>query len=69
MKCGISVKALVARTKAGQTPDQILVSYPFLTRGEIYAALAYYEMNRDEIDGALTEDERLCDENTRDSSA
>jgi len=44
-----------------QTPDKIIESFPQLTRADIYAALAYYFDNREEI-AALFEQSRLADE-------
>jgi hypothetical protein len=46
------VRDIVAmRDLHGHTPEQIAeVDYPHLTLGQVYAALAYYEDHRDEID-------------------
>ena len=44
-----------------QTPDEILNSFPQLTRADIHAALAYYFDNREEI-AALFEEDRKWDE-------
>lgn len=44
---------VLARDAAGRTPEEIAGSvYPSLTLGEVYAALAYYEDHREEIDRA-----------------
>ena len=49
-------------SQAGQSPDEILAHYPHLTLADVYAALAYYYDNREEIDRQAGEDERLADE-------
>jgi uncharacterized protein (DUF433 family) len=37
----------------GLTPEEIADQYPHLNLAKIYAALAYYHANRDEIDREL----------------
>ena len=44
-----------------QSPDEIIASFPQLTRAEIHAALAYFFDNREEI-AALFEESRRMDE-------
>jgi uncharacterized protein (DUF433 family) len=60
----IRVRDIVAaRDRGGLTAEEIAHSvYPGLTRAQVYAALAYYEDHRDEIDRAATEEKRLADE-------
>lgn len=42
---------VAARDLGGYTPEEIAASvYPSLTLAQVYAALAYYEDHRDEID-------------------
>jgi uncharacterized protein (DUF433 family) len=42
---------VAARDQGGYTPEEIAASvYPGLTLAQVYAALAYYEDHRDEID-------------------
>ncbi|HQU44241.1 MAG TPA: DUF433 domain-containing protein [Pirellulales bacterium] len=59
----IRVRDIVAaRDRGGFTPEEIATSaYPGITRAQVYAALAYYEDHRDEIDLAAIEEERLAD--------
>lgn len=59
----IRVRDIVAaRDRGGFTPEEIVVSvYPGITRAQVYAALAYYEDHRDEIDLAAAEEERSAD--------
>ncbi|HYG75246.1 MAG TPA: DUF433 domain-containing protein [Planctomycetota bacterium] len=55
---GTSVKCVASWYKMGKTPEEILVKYEHLTLAQIYAALAYYHANRDEIEAAIENDER-----------
>lgn len=55
---GMSVKCIAGWYKMGLMPEQILVKYPHVSLAQIYAALAYYHANRDEIESAMAEDER-----------
>jgi uncharacterized protein (DUF433 family) len=43
--------------KKGQTPGQILESYPDLSLGQVHAALAYYYDHVDEIEAELARDD------------
>ena len=52
--------------KLGESIDQILEQYPQLTRGDIYAALAYYWDHQDEIEQRIADDEALAAEMMRD---
>lgn len=60
----IRVRDIVAaRDHGGFTPEQIASAvYPGLTKAQVYAALAYYEDHRDEIDRAATVEEQLAAE-------
>jgi prevent-host-death family protein len=49
----ISVRHIVACSRAGQTVDEILDGLPHLTPAQVYAALAYYHDHRDEIDALI----------------
>ena len=45
---------MAARDLGGMTPEEIAsTAYPSLTLAQVYAALAYYEDHRAEIDGAF----------------
>ena len=39
--------------RQGQTAEDIAQTYPHLSFGQIYAALAYYHANREEIEAEL----------------
>jgi uncharacterized protein (DUF433 family) len=53
----------------GLTPEEIAVQYPHINLAQIYAALAYYHANRDEIDRGLETETaeflRLAGESTK----
>ena len=52
---GMSVHRVAALFRDGETPDEIHKSYA-VPLSHVYAAIAYYHANRDEIDGYLRED-------------
>lgn len=64
----IRVRDIVAaRDVAGLTPEEIsTVVYPDLTLAQIYAALAYYEDHRAEIDGASQSEAQRVEQFLRD---
>ena len=55
----IRVSNVVLWTEQGQSPDEIVASYPQLTLGDVHAALAYYFDNREEMDKLIAADEAL----------
>lgn len=58
---GVSVHSIVIRYKRGLTPEEIADQFGHLTLAQVYAALAYYHANREEIETDLAEDEKLHD--------
>jgi uncharacterized protein (DUF433 family) len=58
----IRVKNIVVLLKGGQTPEQMLVEYPSLTKAQVREALTYYYDNAEEIEAALEEDEHSFDQ-------
>ena len=51
-----------ARDRGGMTPEEIASTvYPSLTLSQVYAALAYYEDHRGEIDQAFENEARLVE--------
>jgi uncharacterized protein (DUF433 family) len=60
----IRVRDIVAaRDLGGLTPEEIAASvYPDLTLAEVYAALAYYEDHRDEIDAEFAGESRFVED-------
>lgn len=68
----ITVHRIATLYRQGQTAEGITQTYPHLSLGQVYAALAYYHANRDEIEAELnaadTEYDELSGEQaTRDS--
>src|SRR5256885_9054196 len=54
---GLTVSRITAWYKMGMTPEEIALEYPHLTLAHVHAALAYYHVNRDEIEADLAKDE------------
>jgi uncharacterized protein (DUF433 family) len=48
---------VVLHEKRGMTPEQIAAQYPSITLADVYAALAYYFDNREEIEADFRKDE------------
>lgn len=46
----------------GQSPDQIITTFPHLTLADVYAALAYFWDHRDEILDQMRQDEALIEQ-------
>jgi len=55
----IRVQDIVLWTEQGQSPDQIVASFPQLSLADVYAALAYYHDHREDIDGQIREDDQF----------
>jgi len=49
----ITVNQIVVWYKQGYGPEEIADQYPQLTLAQVYAALAYYHANREEIEADL----------------
>ena len=58
----ITVGRIATLYKQGQSAEDISQTYQHLKLGQIYAALAYYHANREEIDSILAADDALYDE-------
>jgi type III restriction enzyme len=50
----IGVHDVVAMTKTGATVDEVVGSFPRLTRAQVYECLAYYEDHQPELDPLIT---------------
>lgn len=50
----ITVDRIPMLYKQGLRAEEIAETYPHLTLGKIYAALAYFHANRDEVEANLT---------------
>jgi uncharacterized protein (DUF433 family) len=55
----ISIRQIGVHYTAGETPEQILDSYPHLDLARIHAGIAYYLVNRERIDAEIAEEEAL----------
>ena len=49
----MSVQSIAIDYKAGMTPEKIAEEFPHLTLAQIYAGLAYYHANKDEIEADI----------------
>ena len=58
----ITVHRIATLYKQGQSPEDISQTYPHLSLGQVYAALAYYHANRAEIESALAAADAQYDE-------
>jgi uncharacterized protein (DUF433 family) len=58
---GVTVRSIVIWYQQGLTPEQIVDQFGHLSLAQVYAALAYYHANRDEIDADLAEEDRFFD--------
>ena len=62
---GVTVRCIAAWSSHGETPEEIATGYPHLTLAQVYAALAYYHANREEVDQDLAAEEAFVDEIVR----
>jgi len=65
---GVTVKRIVGWYKLGLSPEEIADEIGHLTLAQVYAALAYYHANRNEIEADIADDDaeaaRLEEEQT-----
>jgi uncharacterized protein (DUF433 family) len=59
---GITVQRIVGWYKLGLSAEEIANQIPHLTLAQVYAALAYYHANRDEIEQALAVEDAEADQ-------
>src|SRR6266849_3501466 len=53
---GLTVGRIAGWYKMGMTPEEIALEYPHLTLAHVHAALAYYHVNRDEIEADIAQE-------------
>jgi len=53
----LTVRTIVERTRLGDSVEEILEGYSFLTRAQVYDALSYYYDHTAEIDQYIRENE------------
>lgn len=58
---GVSVRRIVIWDKQGLTPEEIIAQIPHLTLAQVYAALAYYHANREQMDAAMKAEDAEAD--------
>ncbi len=58
---GVTVQRVVGWYKLGLGPEEIADELEHLTLAQVYAALAYYHANRDEIEAVMAADEAEAD--------
>ena len=54
---GVTVRRIVGWYKLGLSPEEIVSQMPHLTLAQVYAALAYYHANHDEIEQDIAQEE------------
>jgi uncharacterized protein (DUF433 family) len=54
---GLTISRIAGCYKLGMSPEEIVLEYPHLTLAQVHAALAYYRVNRDEIEADIDEEE------------
>jgi uncharacterized protein (DUF433 family) len=54
---GVTVRRIVIWYQLGLTPEEITTEIPHLSLAQVYAALAYYHANREEIDADIAAEE------------
>lgn len=64
----ITVNQVVLLHKRGATAEEIVVEYPHLTMAQVYAALAHYHANQDEIEADLRAENREASDPTIDTN-
>jgi uncharacterized protein (DUF433 family) len=64
----ITVQRVAVLFKQGLSAEDIEQTYEHLSLAQVYAALAYYLTNREEIDLALAEEDALYDQLKREST-
>jgi len=58
---GVTVRTIVRWYKFGLSPEEIGAEYSHLKLAHIYAALAYYHANRDEMEADMAAEEAESD--------
>lgn len=53
----VSVQQVAVLSKEGLSSEEIAEEFGFVTLAQVYAALAYYHANKDEIEAYLVEEE------------
>src|ERR1039457_7159545 len=54
---GLTVSRIAGWYNRGISREEIALEYPHLTLSQVHAALAYYQVNRDEIEADIAKEE------------
>ena len=57
----VTLQTLVYAFRQGDSPEQIVESYPVLRLADVYTVIAYYLNRREEVDAYVREQEKLAD--------
>ncbi|MBX3065929.1 MAG: DUF433 domain-containing protein [Anaerolineae bacterium] len=60
-KTRVPIDTVVYAYRRGKTPEQIVNSYPTLALADVYATLAFYLQNHQEVDAYITRQEAESD--------
>lgn len=64
---GVSVRTIAIDSNRGLSPEEIAAARPQLSLAQIYAALAFYHANKQEIDADIAAEEQAYEEGLRTS--
>ena len=59
---GVTVRRIVGWYKMGLSPEEIAEEIGHLTLAQVYAALAYYHANRDEIEQDMAQENEAAEQ-------
>jgi len=59
---GVTVRRIVGWYKMGLSPEEIAEEVGHLTLAQVYAALAYYHANRDEIEQDIAQEDEAAEQ-------
>jgi uncharacterized protein (DUF433 family) len=62
---GVTVRTIAMCNRSGLRAEEIVAEFPLLTLAHVYAALAYYYANREEIEQDIAEEEATAAEYER----
>ena len=60
-RTGVTVRTIVRWYKLGMSPEEIAAQYEHLELAQIYAALAYYHANREDMEAHMAAEEAESD--------
>ena len=59
---GVTVRRIVGWYKLGLSPEETVRQITHLTLAQVYAALSYYHVNREEIERDMAEEDAVAEE-------